>query len=122
MRFNRWSATNSVNSPATCFKQAPEKWADAAWAVVVAVWAALAREHPGRHLRNPPFLHWARPPGFALFYSLPWRFQKNMTIAIHRHAYRLLSGSKGLIVEFVNSVDLSEFAWPITRVPMRATI
>ena len=45
-----------------------------------------------------------------------------MTIAIHRHAYRLLSGFKGLIVKFVKSVDLSEFAWPITRVPMRATI
>jgi hypothetical protein len=37
---------NSVSSPATCFKQAPEKWvaaawavADAAWVVVVAVWA-----------------------------------------------------------------------------------
>ena len=118
-----------MNSPATRFKQAPGKWADAAWAVVgvawvvvVAAWAALAREHPDRHLRNPPFRHWARPPGFALFHSLPWRFQKNMTIAIPCHAYRLLSGSKGLIVEFVNSVDLSEFAWPITRVPMRATI
>jgi hypothetical protein len=35
-----------------------------------------------------------------------------MTIAIPCHAYRLISGSKGLIVEFVNSVDLSEFAWP----------
>jgi hypothetical protein len=61
-------------------------------------------------------------PASPIFFPYLSGFRKKKTIAMHRHAYHLLSSIRGLIVESLKSVDLSEFAWPFTRVPMRATI